>query len=494
MEPVTPKRRALVETADEHTLVDDDEGYDATDKSVTPAPDSTISTPPPLQPVGGPELPIAEGTILGDYRVQAKLGAGGMGDVYLGVHEMIGKRAAIKVLKAELCSDRFSVERFIAEARVVNQIGHPNIVDVFAFGQTPDGRSFLVMELLEGETLRDRIARGPIGLAEMCAIVQPLVRALGAAHAKGVVHRDLKPDNVFLVGGDRASVKLLDFGIAKLVVSDQMQQTASGALVGTPMYLAPEQARAQTIDHRADIYTLGGMLFELVTGRPPFLAASSFEVVAKHLMEPPEHPSTFAPVPAELDELIVNLLAKAPEARPTLADVSLVLERIADPNRRAPLPEIERESHRSIAVTTRREVPHAAATSIPPRGAAPGRRGLPLVLLGLGALAIGAVVVVALGARGHDAVPADAAPPPRSTPIVSPIEPPPQPALAPPVDAAPAIPVDAAPPRAKTVPPAPRTAPRTAPVPPPLPPPLPPLAGSGSSEDEKLMKRGSVGK
>jgi serine/threonine-protein kinase len=474
---MTPRRRAAIESEDERTEVDDAAG----DRRTVDA------TPPPLQPIADFELPISIGTLLGDYRVQAKLGAGGMGDVYLGVHEVIGKRAAIKVLKGELCSDTFSVERFIAEARVVNQIGHPNIVDVFAFGQTPDGRSFLVMELLEGETLRERIARGPIGLTEVCAIVQPLVRALAAAHAKGVVHRDLKPDNVFLVAGDRASVKLLDFGIAKLVKSDSMQQTASGALVGTPMYLAPEQARAQTVDHRADIYTLGGMLFELVTGRPPFLAASSFEVVAKHLMEPPEHPSTFAPVPAELDELIVNMLAKAPEARPTLAEVAAVLDRVADPRRPSPL--IERESHRSIAVTTKREVPSFPATTLPPR-AAPRRRPLPVILLALAVLVTGAVIALALRTTDRAAAPPADAAPAKHAPVISPIEDAALPTVAP-ADAAPP-PADArTPPR--TIPP--RGVPRTVPhVEPPPPPPPPPPAGSGSSDDEHLLKRGSVGR
>src|SRR5262245_59204042 len=204
---------------------------------------------------------------LGEYRVERMIGSGGMGVVFAAVHPLIGKRAAIKILKKELCTDTGTLERFVDEARVVNQIGHQNIVDVFAFGEMPDGRSYFVMELLTGETLRARLSRGPMMLDEICAIVRPLARALEAAHAKQVIHRDLKPDNVFLVpvAEERPVVKLLDFGIAKLARNDhRLEKTATGAMVGTPQYIAPEQAKGYAIDHRVDIYSLGGMLFEMV--------------------------------------------------------------------------------------------------------------------------------------------------------------------------------------------------------------------------------------
>ena len=280
--------------------------------------------------VDDPYLP--PGMQIGEYKIESKIGEGGMGVVYAAVHPLIGKRAAVKVLKAELCRSQFNVERFVDEARIVNRIGHPNIVDVFAFGLTPDGRSYFVMEWLKGETLRERIARARLDLPEVCEVVRPLARALEAAHEQGVIHRDLKPDNIFLVDvrGDAPLVKLLDFGIAKLTREEhRMERTATGAMVGTPLYIAPEQAKGYAIDHGVDIYALGGILFELLTGRTAFVADNAMEIVAKHLMEPPPRPSLFAHVPPELDDLVVRMLAKDPAARPTLAEVATVIERTA---------------------------------------------------------------------------------------------------------------------------------------------------------------------
>jgi len=274
---------------------------------------------------------LEPGTALGEYRIEGKIGQGGMGVVFSAVHPLIGKRAAIKILKKELCADPHTLERFVDEARVVNQIGHPNIVDVFAFGELPDGRSYFVMEWLKGETLRARIARSSIDAAEVHAIIRPLARALEAAHEKGVIHRDLKPDNVFLVAvrGEVPTVKLLDFGIAKLARNDhRVEKTATGAIVGTPQYIAPEQAKGYAIDHRADIYALGGIIYELLTGRPPFVADNAMEMVAKHLMETPLPPSHFAPsVAPELDSLVLRMLAKTPDGRPPLTEVCEVIER-----------------------------------------------------------------------------------------------------------------------------------------------------------------------
>ncbi|HEY5927402.1 MAG TPA: serine/threonine-protein kinase [Kofleriaceae bacterium] len=307
-----------------------------TEVTVAPAPPESGDVTAMTSPITLPDTNLKPGMTLGEYRVERLIGAGGMGVVFEAVHPLIGKRAAVKILKKELCTDPGTLERFVDEARVVNQIGHPNIVDVFAFGEMPDGRSYFVMELLTGETLRVRLARGPVMLDEVVAIARPLARALVAAHGKGVVHRDLKPDNIFLAAGaevdgaERAVVKLLDFGVAKLARSDhRLEKTATGALVGTPQYIAPEQAKGYTIDHRADIYALGGILFEMLTQRPPFVADNAMEVVAKHLMEPPVRPSTLVRnVPAELDTIIVRMLAKDPTARPTLAEVIAVLDRL----------------------------------------------------------------------------------------------------------------------------------------------------------------------
>ncbi len=292
-------------------------------------PRMTVATPAPATPVAEDAV-LAPGTPLGEFHIEGKIGEGGMGVVYAAVHPLIGKKAAVKVLKAELCRSASNVERFVDEARAVNQIGHPNIVDVFAFGQTADGRSYFVMEWLKGETLRARVARSRLDLTEIGEIIKPLARALEAAHEQGVIHRDLKPDNVFLVDvrGDVPHVKLLDFGIAKLTREERrLERTATGAMVGTPQYIAPEQAKGYAIDHRVDVYALGGILFELLTGRPPFLADNAMEMIAKHLMEPAPRPSAFADVPPEVDDLVVGMLAKEPRARPSLADVSTVFER-----------------------------------------------------------------------------------------------------------------------------------------------------------------------
>src|SRR5689334_20412618 len=169
-----------------------------------------------------------------------------MGVVFSATHPMIGKRAAIKVLKPSLSNNPATVERFIQEARSVNQIGHPNIVDIFAFDTLPDGRRYLVMDLLEGESLRQRIKRGPLPILEAALVIDEVASALTAAHDKGFIHRDLKPDNVFLVDNPgRFDVKLLDFGLAKLmptaqITSDRAFRTATGAQLGTPDYMSPE--------------------------------------------------------------------------------------------------------------------------------------------------------------------------------------------------------------------------------------------------------------
>jgi serine/threonine-protein kinase len=276
---------------------------------------------PIVTPLG--ELP--PGLVVGEYRIERKIGEGGMGAVYGAVHPLIGKKAAIKVISADLGGDPVVVERFVQEARSVNQIGHPNIVDVFAFGKLPDGRNYFVMELLQGESLRERLTRSFIPLSDGIQILDEVASALEAAHEKQIVHRDLKPDNVYLASlrNSVIQVKLLDFGIAKL--SDEgngLRKTSTGEMMGTPGYLSPEQARGRDVDFRTDIYALGCMIFEVVTGRIPFIAESPMDVVLAHITTPPPRPSQFKPdVPPALDQIILQMLDKDPAMRPPIAAV-----------------------------------------------------------------------------------------------------------------------------------------------------------------------------
>ncbi|HVK83382.1 MAG TPA: serine/threonine-protein kinase, partial [Kofleriaceae bacterium] len=279
--------------------------------------------------IGSPILtPLGElmpGVVVGEYRIERKIGEGGMGAVYGAVHPLIGKKAAIKVISADLGGDAVVVERFVQEARSVNQIGHPNIVDVFAFGKLPDSRNYFVMELLQGESLRERLTRSFIPLSDGIQILDEVASALEAAHEKHIVHRDLKPDNVFLAAlrGSVIQVKLLDFGIAKLAgESNGMRKTSTGEMMGTPGYLSPEQARGKDVDYRTDIYALGCMTFEVVTGRIPFIAESAMDIVLAHITTPPPRPSQFRPdIPPALEQIIMQMLDKDPALRPPLSAV-----------------------------------------------------------------------------------------------------------------------------------------------------------------------------
>jgi serine/threonine-protein kinase len=273
---------------------------------------------PRYVPVG--ELP--QGTVVGEYKIDAKIGEGGMGIVYSATHPLIGKRAAIKIISAELGTDPVLVQRFVQEARSVNQIGHPNIVDVFAFGKLPDGRNYFVMEYLQGESLRARLTRAFMSTSDAIQILDEIAGALEAAHEKGIVHRDLKPDNVYLaaVRGNFIIVKLLDFGIAKLVTDGGIAKTSTGEMMGTPGYLSPEQARGKNVDYRTDIYALGCMMYEMITGRVPFMGESPMDIVMMHITTPPAKPSVYKPdIPPLLEQVIVEMLDKDPDKRPSLA-------------------------------------------------------------------------------------------------------------------------------------------------------------------------------
>ncbi|HVW26448.1 MAG TPA: protein kinase [Polyangiaceae bacterium] len=268
---------------------------------------------------------LAAGDMVGEYRVDRIIGKGSFGVVYKAVHPVIGKAAAIKILKREFSSNPQMVARFIAEARAVNQIRHRNIVDIFSFGVYRDGRQYYVMELLEGEPLDQFLARrGPVPLAEALPILDRISRALDAAHGAGIVHRDLKPGNVFLADDEGARFpKLLDFGVAKLTRENEKHndfRTTTGAMLGTPHYMSPEQCRGDAIDYRTDVYSFGVMIHQMLTGRLPFDSDSILKVMNLHnSATPPSMSEDNASLSPKLDAPVLRMLEKEPALRPASA-------------------------------------------------------------------------------------------------------------------------------------------------------------------------------
>jgi serine/threonine-protein kinase len=269
------------------------------------------------------------GQQFGNYRAISLLGEGGMGAVYLAEHPAIGRRVAVKVLHKNYIRDENLLTRFLNEARAANAIRHPNIIEILDSGTIADGTPFLVMELLEGESLGARIRRvGALPLKTAVDFCYQTASALGAAHKKGIVHRDLKPDNLFIVAdphdAEREWIKVLDFGIAKLQQgsANDSVKTRTGTLMGTPIYMSPEQCRGtRTVDHRSDIYSLGIIFFEMMCGQPAFVSEGFGELVNMHLNVAPPAPSSQNPnVSPTLDAIVLKMLSKNPEDR--FADMS----------------------------------------------------------------------------------------------------------------------------------------------------------------------------
>jgi serine/threonine protein kinase len=352
------------------------------------------------------ERPSMAGVVLGNYRLISEISTGGMGTVYRAKHELLGRPAAVKLLRPDLDANQELIDRFFLEAKAATAIKHPGIIEIYDFGYDDQGSAYLVMELLEGKplgrALRDveRFSEG-----EAANIARGIASALKAAHAQGIFHRDLKPDNVFLVpdlDGQTGAMrpKVLDFGIAKLATRapDEAQHTKLGALMGTPVYMAPEQAReASAIDHRADLYSLGCILYELIVGWPPFVAEGAGEIVAMHLMTPPEPPRKHVPeISIEMEAIVMRLLAKDPAQRyQTAGEVASALAEIV----RRVSPDMVSSAMSSGPRVVHRHVPTTLRQAELPREAPPRRRSLPIIAGAITAT-IAIAVIVFLVVRG----------------------------------------------------------------------------------------------
>jgi serine/threonine-protein kinase len=417
------------------------------------------------------------GQSIGNYVVKEKIGAGGMGTVYMCEHPLIRRRAALKVLHPEHAAQEETVERFFHEATAATEIGHENIVEVYDFGRLPDPSGgpdvvYLMMELLEGESLAHRLKHGELSFDETVHILRQCCSALAASHQKGIVHRDLKPENVFLCRrtSDPLFAKIVDFGIAKLLTAPGGGKTRAGTVLGTPLYMSPEQCQGRLdIDGRADVYSLGVMMYEMLTKRLPFGGSSFGQVMLAHLSQPPPPPSSVNPaIPRELEAIVLHCLEKDRAHRfQTMDELDRALESpaahaAAYAAMKAARPAVDTApAARTMIVTpqpatpmpTPAPAPLFAPTPGPPVAvdasvSAPrlGRRVVVGAIAGvLGAAALGSGLWLALRSPGRPA-PAPSAPAPiaaqpaASQPVADrPVAPPPPVAPQPPPPAKPAV-------------------------------------------------------
>jgi serine/threonine protein kinase len=304
-------------------------------------------------------MPVGPGSQLDAYEVVAPLGKGGMGEVWLARDRKLNRQVAIKVLPPDLTQDPSRVARFQQEARAASALNHPNVGTIHALGETADGQQFIAMEFVEGETLRQRLAGRPVTRREALDLAVQVASALSAAHAAGVVHRDVKPENV-MVRRD-GIVKVLDFGLAKLApvgheradahTTHAVVRTDAGSVVGTVDYMSPEQARGQPVDARTDVWSLGVLLYELVAGRRPFAGQSSSEVLAGILEHEPAPLARFEPdAPQELQRIVGKALRKDRDQRyQVMRDLLLDLQALRD--------DVSGEAARSGRLEGQRAVP-----------------------------------------------------------------------------------------------------------------------------------------
>ncbi|MBX3158068.1 MAG: serine/threonine protein kinase [Deltaproteobacteria bacterium] len=260
---------------------------------------------------------LHEGTIVGSYRIDGPLAEGGMGAVYAASHLVLPRRAAVKVLHASMVGRRSAVERTLQEAQIMETIAGPSVVQIYDAGVLPDGRPWVAMELVEGRTLADLLAeRGRLPALEVANVLLAVAEALGAAHAQGVYHRDIKPDNIL---SSPSGVKLIDWGIAHVATAPRL--TGVDTAPGTPQYMSPEQVYGTPIDGRTDVYALGVVAYELLVGAPPFRCSNAVESAVRHVTTPPARIGKLAQVPPELDDLVLRMRAREPADRPTVAQL-----------------------------------------------------------------------------------------------------------------------------------------------------------------------------
>src|SRR3569623_918804 len=276
--------------------------------------------------VGGPADPGTEDPLLGRvlserYRILRKLGEGGMGVVYLAEHVVIEKKLALKVLFPDLTRRADLIQRCMQEAKSASRSGHENVIDITDFGQSPEGYVFIAMEYLSGQDLGQVLkASGSLSWERAQPLVVQMVKALRAAHARGIIHRDMMPENIFVIPRDdgREFVKVLDFGIAKVMGLDEdvPRLTRTGMIFGTPEYMSPEQAQGQRVDHRVDSYAIGCIMFHVLTGRVPFKADSFMGILSKHMVEAPESPRALNPaIDPGIEAVILRAMEKDPAKR-----------------------------------------------------------------------------------------------------------------------------------------------------------------------------------
>ena len=343
---------------------------------------------------------IAVGETVGNYRVAAKLGEGGMGQVFLAEHPVIGSKVAIKAVHSHFARNPEVVSRFVTEARAVNQIGHEHIVSITDFGTTTAGDFYFVMEYLQGQMLSDEIGR-PFPPGRALNIAAQIADALQASHDQGVIHRDLKPANVLLIEreGTPDFVKVFDFGLAKLIGKDPKDgaipthSTGAGIVMGTPFYMSPEQCSGgAAVDHRCDIYALGVILFEMLSGCVPFTGEGYGEIMLKHVNEAPPSVCALVPtLPAAIDQIVQRAMAKAPEARfQTMAEMRLALLDVAATFSAPPVADVRPRRLSGPSEILRGGTGELIHTESP----RPKRKHRGMFLVGAAALAVGAFVNV----------------------------------------------------------------------------------------------------